>query len=110
MIDFTVNLCNLFSKTTKANKFEEFISIAVASIHNDAATPCPTRVGYTNATFSGDDIFKKLHGLFKFILPAGDHKWEVRLFDSHNTTYMMFIVKSTLKALNGTDLSMLSMG
>lgn len=83
---------------------------AISAIRPHFIHPCPFVPGTTKLIASADDYFNSLFNSFKFILPQGDHKWEVSLHDSKNHTYVLFIVKTTLKGTRGTDLSMLNMG
>lgn len=84
--------------------------MAIKAIRPQFIHPCPFVSGTTKLIASPDEYFNLLFNTFKFILPQGDHKWEVRLHNSKNHTYAMFITKTTLKGTRGVDLSMLNMG
>lgn len=92
------------------NNIEAIIKKAVTTVKSTWVHPCPYKPGHTSIKWSGDKTFEILISSFKFVLPAGDHKWHWRAFDSKNHTYLSFTCKATIKALGLTDLSMLSMG
>lgn len=92
------------------NNIEAILKKATLTVKSAWVHPCPYMPGHTSVKWSGDQTFATLISSFKFILPAGDHKWHWRIFDSKNHTYLSFKCKATIKALGLTDLSMLSMG
>lgn len=110
LIDFTVDICNLFKNTKDRNKIGIFIATALKAIKSDWAHPCPFTTGRSYLNWYADDTLTTLIDSFKFILPSGDARWEVRMFNSNNYTYEKFQATTTIKALNGEDLSFTNMG
>lgn len=89
----------------------DFIQTAAKTV-NMEMVPCPLMPMTTTMSWSFDESFEKLVNIFNFMLPAGDYKMEVRLYNrTDNYTYHGFTGKLNIKAVNGIhDMSMLAMG
>ena len=111
LFNFTTNMCELFSPNRKTiNKRQELFNYIVQKVVQNVTFSCPWKKTTSHTNISADDILKSVNGVFKLILPAGDHKWVLKYYSSKNLTYYEVSILTTMKALNGSDISMLSMG
>lgn len=110
LVDFKVDICEMFSKNTQKNTLQKFITLGISSFNPALLHPCPFVKGNVSVSTSADDILTNLYNTFKFIIPAGDQKWIITLENSKKHTYLTYEAKTTISALNGVDMSMLSMG
>lgn len=110
LIDFKLDICEMFSKNTQKNTLQKFISLAISKFNPALLHPCPFVKGNVSVSASADEVLTALYNTFKFIVPAGDQKWVITLGDYKKHKYLRYEAKTTIMALNGADMSMLSMG
>lgn len=112
LLNFNIDVCKIIDPNPHdLAKLEMVILVFMKSMGNLDLQHCPAAPIGINLSWQMDDTMDKLIQNFKFILPAGDYKLEVRLFNgTSNHTYQTFLARFNIKATSGADFTKFTMG
>lgn len=89
-----------------------FLFVALKTMGNLDVQQCPAAPIGMHLKWKLDDTIEQfIIRTFKLVLPSGDYKAELRLFnETDNHTYQFFVTKFSIKATRAIDLYKFTMG